>query len=68
MTNSVIAYLLNAKKVLVYAVGILAQVLALGLLPEQYAKYGYAVLAVAAGIGIYQASNVPLDGPGDHAA
>ena len=68
MTNSVIAYVLNAKKILVYTLGILAQVLALGFLPEQYAKYGYAILAVAAGVGIYRAANVPLDDPGDHAA
>jgi hypothetical protein len=67
MTNSVIAYVLNAKKILVYVLGILAQVLALGFLPADIAAYGYGILAVASGIGIYRASNVPLDAPGDHA-
>lgn len=66
MTNSIVAYVLNAKKIAVYVLGIVAQVLALNVLPADVASYGYAVLAIASGIGIYAAKNVELDPVGDH--
>lgn len=67
MADSIIAYVLNAKKIVVYALGILAQVVSLGVLPAPLSTYASLVLVVATGIGIYRASNEPLDDVGDHA-
>lgn len=59
--------ILYAKKIVVYVLGIAAQLLTMGLVPLEVAPYIQAVLVVATGIGIFKAANEPLDVKGQHA-
>lgn len=52
-----IATLARYRKLLVYVAGVLAAVLATGLLPADAAMIVNAVLAVLTGLGIHQVSN-----------
>jgi len=49
-------------------VGLVAQLLTLGLVPHPYVAAVTGVIAVATGLGIYQADNADPAPPGDHAA
>lgn len=48
------------KKLLVYVAGVLAQLLAFGVLEGDTQKLAVAALAVLTGLGIYQAKNEPI--------
>jgi hypothetical protein len=48
------------RKLLVYVAGVVAQLLAFGILDGDAQKIAFAVLAVLTGLGIYQAKNEPI--------
>ena len=56
------AYLAYAKKLVVYVLGILAQLLALGVLEGDVQNIAVGVIAIATGLGIFQAKNEPIPG------
>jgi hypothetical protein len=58
----VIAYLAHVKKLLVYVAGVIAQLLAFGVLEGDVQTIATGVLAVLTGLGIYQARNEPIPG------
>jgi hypothetical protein len=49
--------LAKIRKLIAYVVGVLAEVVALGVLPEKILPYATGIIAVATGLGIYQAEN-----------
>ena len=55
----------EARKVIVYFLGVAAQLVTLGVVPTPALPYVAGALAVATGLGIY---GVPNDEPGKHAA
>ena len=57
----------EVRKALVAVAAIIAQLLALGLLPDPYDKYASAALAFLTAIGVYMVPNQPPYTP-DHAA
>lgn len=59
--------ILAAKKVAVYVLGLLAQLLTLGVVPAPAVPYVAGLIAIATGLGIYSATNVPAV-PGEHVA
>lgn len=56
------AYLAYMRKLLVYVAGVVAQLLAFGLLEGDAQKVAFGVLAILTGLGIYQAKNEPIPG------
>ena len=56
------AYLAHVKKLLVYVAGVVAQLLAFGVLEGDTQKIAFGVLAILTGLGIYQARNEPIPG------
>jgi hypothetical protein len=50
------------KKLLVYVAGVLAQLLAFGVLEGERQTVAIGILAVLTGLGIYQAKNEPIPG------
>ena len=56
------AYLAHVRKLLVYVGGVIAQLLAFGLLDGDTQKVAFGVLAILTGLGIYQANNEPIPG------
>jgi hypothetical protein len=55
-------YLAHVKKLLVYVAGVVAQLLAFGVLEGDVQTIAIGVLAVLTGLGIYQARNEPIPG------
>lgn len=55
----------EARKVLVYVLGVLGQLVALGVVPDAALPWVAAALAAATGLGIYSVPNAP---PGKHAS
>ena len=56
------AYLAQVRKLLVYVAGVLAQLLAFGVLEGERQTVAFGILAVLTGLGIYQAKNEPIPG------
>jgi hypothetical protein len=55
-------HLAYIRKLLVYVAGVVAQLLAFGVLDGDAQKVAFGVLAVLTGLGIYQAKNEPIPG------
>lgn len=62
MLTNLPVYLANGKKAIINITGLVASLLALGLLPGKYATYGAAVLAVLTAITHYLTANAPAPG------
>lgn len=54
----------HARKAVVALVGVVAQAVNLGLLPEQWQEWAAVVIALATAVGVYQAPNVVEDRSG----
>jgi hypothetical protein len=54
------AQLAYVRKLLVYVLGVVAQLLALGVLHGDAQNIAVGVIALATGLGIYQAKNEPI--------